>query len=1094
MNLYSKGARRTLIAAACSTAVVAAGGLAGGSALAASAQTSGLALSGSTSITTLDFGRKISATLAQSAAYTVGAGVLADNFEAATYAYHVTSTLSSTASKVALVLDSYTAPSTTSPATGSDGTDVTNAALTYAEATAASTVPDNKWKSITTNNTATNYFLTDPVSQAQVSDTHVSATQPGTYTFHFVDTGASLSGTDDDVVSSTITMTVLDAFAATGGTGDDWAPTVSVSSSALKLGAPLTSTVPLSALSVTDARGSSSGVGTLATKLGALVGFQFAGSTVASNIDLGGITDSVTASTTVNATAAVAGGFTTGLNGYTITGTNIPASTTVTYVSGTALTLSQASTGVVSTVYISSASPYHILGTTGALKSYSSAHNTYSSSSVSVTVPANTIVDAATITAGAAIDQAGTGLFVTGVPTALSTTPTTAYASSGATAWTWGPNAVVGSVKAITTSTVAVKTGTASATYAANVTAGTPLAGQVVYFTVAPGSTSDSVSANGTLVSSSSSTGQKVYSVTSDATGEADLTVTPSATSATKAYTIKANLNGVAATPSAGTTLISSGNTTATYAGSTPASVVDATHGADRYPSVGTASVTLAGELQDQFGAVAQPDSTLSQNVKVTVAGVDTYVTPVAGKFSYTYTPSPAPTAGSTTSTLFSYINGGTITDGGGLIHWVPNTAAGTVTVTAPANGASTGQTMAVGSSPAAGIAVAGTVVDAGSAAIPYKLVTLSGSDGALFSTSSTGSTGLTKTLQVGADSSGVFNGYVFYTKTGTALVTATSDTKSATSTVTTTDPIDPYKVIVKDAFTTPGGTATVSGTVTDAFGNPVPSANVNLSLGTTGLGTLASSTPLTNSGGVFSTTFTTADASSEGSATITAKLYTAVNSTVTLQTANKTANIGWATGGVTIAHGEYMDQADLEVGKAQRTTISGPSSHAAGRITLSGKAVPGVIVEIYAKPASGGGLDWIDSVESDATTGEWSATESISSSTTFVAKTSSSTSSQLTVLVSGSSAKAAIKFVTATAKGNRLVYIAVNGNGDSSTLIRYFSLSGKKWTPFKSMHAASNGARGYTIKSSKGARTFRIAYTTAHGGTAYKNVTVKVK
>jgi hypothetical protein len=1123
MNLKSKGARRTL-AATCSTAVV----LAGASfvavpANAATAKTTGLGLSGSTTITTLDFGAKVGGTLNQSTSSAVaGTGTLAANFEAAAYAYHVTSTLSSTASKLALVLDSYTQPSgiTSTVATGS-GTAVTNAQLAYAEVTAgSSTAPDDTWKGITTGNTATYYFLADPTTQAHAKDTYITATQPGTYTFHFVDTGASLAGTDDDISSNTITMTVLDGFKATTGgandTNDDWAPTMSLSSSALKLGAPLTATVPLSALSLTDARGSSLSVGILAKKLGALIGFGFKTSTqygaAARDLGYSVVTDAVTtngAATVTSATAAFVAGDTS-MTAYTANAVGGAATTIATYNSATSVDFAGNSTadGTSQVLEIRNGTSYGLDFASTTVPAwtplYESANNTFGASSVSVTIPSNTIVDATTVTAGAGIDQAGLGTFLkSSSPTALSNTPTAAYTSNSVTAWEWGPTAITGTVKATSTSAVAVKTGTSTVDYVATVTApSSALSGQTVYFTIAPGSTTDSVSGTGTLVSSNTTTGQKVYAVTTDSAGKATFTVTASATAATKSYTVKANLNGVAATASAGTTLISTGNTTVTYAGSKPTTVVDTTSGSGRYPTVGTTSVTLTGQIEDQFGAVSQPDSAYSQNVKVTVAGTDTYVTPSAGKFSYTYTPSTAPTAGSTTSTQYTYTDSGAsinINDGGGLIHWVPATTAGTVTITAPADGASTGQTAAVGSSAPSGVAVSGSVVDSSSTAIPYKLVTLSGSAGTMFSTSSTGSTGISSTLQVGADASGVFSAYVFYTTTGTAKVIATADSATATSTVTTTDAVDPYKVIVKSASTTPGGTVTISGEVRDAFGNPVPTEYVDLSIGSTGLGTLASSNPQTNSGGVFSTTFTAADSSTEGTATVTAKLRSTVNTAgAAIMTTNPTANSGWATAGVTVAHGEYMGQATLTVAKLQVTTIDSYTV-SGGKVTLTGKAVPDVVVEVHAKLTSGGALGWIDSVMSDAN-GNWTATETISAPMTYIAKTSTSTSSLLAVPFTpetpqtSSLGKPVIKFVTATAKGNGLVYIAVNGNGNQTTLIRYFRWSGTKWVQFKAMKAAPNGARGYTIKASKGKRTFRIAYTNPGYGTAYKNVTVTVK
>lgn len=1124
MNLSSKGARRTL-AVACSTAVVAAGAsFFVAPAYAAKAKATGLTLSGSTSVTSLNLAFKTAgANIDQDATKGVpavpAADTLAANLEAATYAYHVTNSLSSTASKLALVLDSYSAPTgVTVPtvASGSADVAVTDAALVYGEADAGATaVPNDTWKAVSTNNTSTYYFLEDPTALAQTTNTYITATQPGTYKFHFVDTAASLTGTDDDVVSPTVTMTVLDAFGATGSGSDDWSPTVSVSSSALKLGAPVTASVPLSALTTVDARGSSNGVGMLAQQIKPLVGFQFSASTAMANLDLGGVTLPAAGGAALNATTVA-------VDGLPTTAGSVAANAVQnwTFASGTnsgtvasnlasdgagamSLTVPALGAAIVDNadVHILSGSPYHMVGVAAAAD-YSTAHNDVTSSAVSVTIPSNRITHAGVVTVTAALDKVGDGGFDQAADvTALSGAPTAEYASNKVSAWKWGPVEVTGSVAAATTSTVKAKTGLSTVSYKATVTAvetGGSVAGQTVYFTVQPGSANDSVSANGTLVSSTASTGQKVYSVTSDSAGVATIAVTSSAATVGKTYTIKANVNGVAATSLvAGETLVSDSNTTVTYEGSQPTTLVDTTPGQGRYPVVGTASVTLTGSIIDQFGAVAQPDASYSQNVKMTIAGADTYVTPVAGKFSYTYTPSTAPLAGATTATKYTYEDAtagiGPFSDSagaGGLIHWVPNTSAGTVTLTGPADGASSGQTLSAGSGTPTGVAVSGSVVDSGNSAIPFKLVSLSGSEGVLFSTSATGATGLSSTLQVGADASGVFNAYVFYTKAGSATVTAASDGKSDTSTVETTTATDPYKVIVKDALVRPGGTVTISGEVKDAFGNPVENEYVSLSIGSTGLGVLSSSNPKTNSGGVFTSTFSTADATREGEATITAKLRDTLNTeNATVMTTNPLPATAWATAGVTVAHGEYTDQATLTVAKAQPTTISAPSSRVgAGRITLTGKAVPGVVVEIYSRPAgSSAAFGWIDSVMSDESNGSWTATEWISASTTYIAKTSTSTSSATTVAVVS---KVASVTMTARPLGRGLVKIAVNGSPNVKGTITLYQGSKR----VKSWPSNAWGDGGLTVKTTRGKKTFRVVFAPAGYTAGSRTVTVTVR
>lgn len=104
----------------------------------------------------------------------------------------------------------------------------------------------------------------------------VTADVPGAHTFHFVDTMGT-PGVDDDATSATITMTVKDVDANTATTTDDWLPGVTAPGS-MAYKAPLPTSVDLSALTVSDSRGSSATAGPyLGTATQARVGVRATG-------------------------------------------------------------------------------------------------------------------------------------------------------------------------------------------------------------------------------------------------------------------------------------------------------------------------------------------------------------------------------------------------------------------------------------------------------------------------------------------------------------------------------------------------------------------------------------------------------------------------------------------------------------------------------------------------------------------------------------------------------------------------------------------------------------------------------------------------
>ena len=231
MNLTSKKARVPIIAIG-TAALVAGGGLLASSAFAAGE----LTLSPTTtSVTTVNIGN------AKTATDVATHFNLDQELSNASYAVRVANTVSA----LKLQIESYTAPT---------GVTTANPFLYYAEkATGGSTGPaptmadgggaagpdDGPWNQLDADDATPPSATLTGNSSTATRDVFLMADVPGTYKFYFVDPGVSV-GTNDDRTTATITMTVKDAYALTADTSDDWTPTVSNSTSAAGIGAPLT--------------------------------------------------------------------------------------------------------------------------------------------------------------------------------------------------------------------------------------------------------------------------------------------------------------------------------------------------------------------------------------------------------------------------------------------------------------------------------------------------------------------------------------------------------------------------------------------------------------------------------------------------------------------------------------------------------------------------------------------------------------------------------------------------------------------------------------------------------------------------------------
>ena len=638
---------------------------------------------------------------------------------------------------------------------------------------------------------------------------------------------------------------------------------------------------------------------------------------------------------------------------------------------------------------------------------------------------------------------------------------------------------VAGSVKddaGTNARTVHIKPGTAAVTYTevAKTAGHVVVPGARVYFTLASGTNSPGLTADGTLVSSTSST--KVYSATTDANGVATLVVTSDTTTNGTTYTVNAASGG-----QVGSQLSAAYETPA-------ATSIDNTNTQSSLLVTPGTSATLTGRLLDQFDGAYTPSGTAPLQVAVRMpAGSGTTVGNAAftgSNFSYTYTPSTTPVAGTSTSWDFYYNSAIDGTDS--AINWTSTTSPTSVTITAPLATATPTQQKGT-LSPVAGTNVTGMVQDSTNGAMPYKLVTLTGSEGVYFSTVASPTTAATDdlatTITVASNGAGVYNAYAFFAKAGSATVTVTSGTATKPVTVTVTQAADAYKVLAMDSTVGPGESSVVSGTVVNAWGFPVSGAVVNLSLGSSTVAALGAASVTTGADGIWSTTITGAS-SGDGDAVLTATLNT--------QTANAVAQTDWLdNAGLTIAAGTFQDTAKITVDpNINKTVLMAPATRVgAGKVTVYGKAKPGASVEIFAKVAYTSLPYALVGVATANSAGDWSDDEYVTTSTTFYAKTSVSSSSTVTVAVKGATPAASAR-VSAKVMGKGVVKLSVNGMPNRKGTITVY-VNGSK---AKSMASNSAGDGTVSIKTSKGRKTFKVVFSTSGctAGTAAVVVTVK--
>jgi len=1117
MGITSKGARRTL-ASVCSTAVV----LAGASFfVAAPAHAATLALTGSTSVTTLDLGARLAATVAQTFSNGAGGvdGIAATSGTTTLTVTHVADAARPTAASIigrgitgtgipnGTVVAGYSdvhnagddndltlTLSHATSATINNTNVVLSASGTVAAALGASTyairetatvssplrlrlltAPSDTAKlyvhqSATTTGVPAATSAWAPVSTATTTGSNrtndlgiggannqlfLTSDAAGVYTFEFYedvdDDGTPSAG---DNVSSVVSLTALHIVKSATG-GSTWTPAVTAPTS-IPVRSDFPVTVDLGDLTLADSRGTSA----IPAALAHLIYFK---------------STSTNTSGTLTVKTASGGGS----------------------VDGT-YSISEASTG-------GAASRADYLDSNGV----------NDTGSVAVRA-AFDLDDGGTIDDGTA-DYLFGGTATTTASASVASTATVSAVPVSGTVATSSTDATAVSIKK-GTSTVKYKIAAASGTYKVTLTPNIHASTS----STTCSTTKPTVTADGTLVSSDTSTGVKVYTVATNASSLAYLNVTSTDTTGECAYYAIASSNSL----------------TSNYVTPAPAALAIANTSTDLAPAVGASSVVLKAKLTDQFGLATAPLASKSQQLQISVGSTTAFASLGSDNiYSYTYTPATAPTAASTTNFTWSYTptsgsSTGVLTTPG-KISWTTATAAAKVTLSTPIDGAgnvalSKSGTINVGQTdypirsssdidglPATATGfgdvngqVIGTVYDASGAVLANKKVTLSGSDGVFFSSVSNGTDTLTKTFDVVTNASGAFSGvYAYFTKSGTATVTAKSDDQSDVQTVTVADSVDPYKVTLNDGFGAAGSAVTVHGTVTDAFGNPVPAQQVSVSVSPSGSGTLSgqaaapfdTSSWVTDANGVFAVTYKPATGS-KGDFALTAKLWNTTNAVV--QTSNPTADLAWwsVAGLPQIADGVYKATSKITVGPL---ILTGPASRqGAGFVRLIGVANANATVKIKAvTPGSSKGLKDVAVVSADAK-GDFQVDVYVNQTTTFLATTyDSSTSANLyspsvTVMVTSNVVTAPtpkIKSYSAKALGKGKVTLTVAGNGNTNSRVTVYQLVGKKFVKVAYLKVNSKGVASVTLKPGKGTKSYRFVYANA-SKTAVKNVSVKVK
>lgn len=662
------------------------------------------------------------------------------------------------------------------------------------------------------------------------------------------------------------------------------------------------------------------------------------------------------------------------------------------------------------------------------------------------------LVSTATFDANAS----GTPFTVAGDGFTSARTATTTVTDNLVTAFTSTATADVGKVLQ-TGSAVAVLAGQADVTYSATVTTPTSAvtSGKDFYFTLTKGTNSPALTADGTLVSST--TTSSVYKVTTDSSGVAKLKVTSGVTTAGTTYGVSVTTNGAPAVAS-----------TATYATAAAAALKITSTSAELAPAVG-GKATIKGKLTDQLGAAYKPTGAGSLQVDVEKAGVVIgHANLTDGAFSYDYMPATAAAAGSSDTLTLRY---GALS-ATAVVNWASTTSVNALTLT-PATIIPNVATFNGGPG-AAVTTLTGNVTDGSSAGLAFKRVTLTGDQGVYFASDALG-TNLVNTMDVATNATGSYTAYVVYTRSGAAKITATSESKTATTTVTVGKPDDTqaYMVSVNNVAAMPNTTEIVTGKVVDIFGNPVAgvdgttAADLTLTGDTVALGVLGAPSK-TNDGGEYSATFIAGG--TPGKVFLSAKIWAGVQ---------KVPATSWLTvGGLTLPKSNSVATGNITIGanavslSADKTSLVG-----GGAVTLTGNTRPGAAVDVYMKVA-GEGTQLVDSVTANSS-GDFSVPVTVNKSASFFAKTATATSTAVSVKV--------ISTAKISARAIRYGKIRVSVSGGplkTGTIVLWQRFRGGKLVKLATYDTTTGGA-SWKLTPGKGTKIYRATYTSTGSDTS---------
>jgi hypothetical protein len=255
---------------------------------------------------------------------------------------------------------------------------------------------------------------------------------------------------------------------------------------------------------------------------------------------------------------------------------------------------------------------------------------------------------------------------------------------------------------------------------------------------------------------------------------------------------------------------------------------------------------------------------------------------------------------------------------------------------------------------------------------------------------------------------------------------------------------------------------------VNDIFGNPVNLANVSIVPDDITYGVLSTGTAATNTSGDYSVTYTT------GTKTGKVFLSASINAGVAI-----TPSASWLTiGGLTLPKSNTLATGNINIAAdAVSLSVSKTTLVGGGNVTISGNTRHGAPVDVYFK-VPGEPLQLVDSVTADGN-GDFSVPATVRASGSFLAKTSTATSSSVAVKVV-STAKMSARRI-----GKGWIRVSVSGGPlKHGTVVLWQRFRGGKLVKLAKVDTTSGGV-SWKIKPGKGTKIYRATYTSDGASTS---------